>query len=409
MIKKTNYMNKKLQKIGVGTVRISNEAKKNIMRALNNNRLSYGPFLQKFENQFAVLHERRFAVSCNSGTSALQVALGALKEIHKWKDADEVIVPAVTFIATSNIVLQNNLKPVFVDVDPASYNIDPDKIEAKITKRTKAIIPVHLFGLSAEMEKIMKIAKRYKLKVLEDSCETMFVKYKGKPVGSLGDIACFSTYAAHLIVTGVGGLALTNNPKYAVVIRSMVNHGRDSTYLNIDDDDRLKGEKKIFKTANRRFSFIRMGYSFRLTELEGALGLAELRTRKGNLKKRFANAHYLIKKLSRYNQFLQLPQWPHYSEHAFMMLPVVIRDSQISRGKLITFLEKHNIETRYMMPLLNQPYYKKIFGHVEEGYPIAKWINKNGFYIGCHQDLRRIDLDYIISIFDTFFSDGFKK
>ena len=398
-----------IRKIGVGTVLISEQAKKNVMEALNANRLSYGPFLNRFENKFAELHNRKFAISCNSGTSALQIALGALKEIHFWKDGDEVIVPAITFIATSNIVLQNGLKPVFVDVDPATYNIDSSKIEAKITKKTKAIIPVHLFGLSAEMEPIMKLARRRNLKIIEDSCETMFVNYKGKPVGSRGDISCFSTYAAHLIVTGVGGLALTNNPKYAVVMKSMMNHGRDSIYLNIDADDKLKNEKEVFKMANRRFSFIRMGYSFRLTELEGALGVAELQTRQTNLRKRLSNAEYLIKNLSKYFQYIQLPDWPNYSEHAFMMFPIVIKSKKINRSRFITFLEKNGIETRYMMPLLNQPYYKKIFGNLEDKYPVAKWINRNGFYIGCHQNLNKDDLDYIVSIFDKFFSNESKK
>jgi len=398
-----------IRKIGVGTVLISEQAKKNVMEALNANRLSYGPFLNRFENKFAELHNRKFAISCNSGTSALQIALGALKEIHFWKDGDEVIVPAITFIATSNIVLQNGLKPVFVDVDPATYNIDSSKIEAKITKKTKAIIPVHLFGLSAEMEPIMKLARRRNLKIIEDSCETMFVNYKGKPVGSRGDISCFSTYAAHLIVTGVGGLALTNNPKYAVVMKSMMNHGRDSIYLNIDADDKLKNEKEVFKMADRRFSFIRMGYSFRLTELEGALGVAELQTRQTNLRKRLSNAEYLIKNLSKYFQYIQLPDWPNYSEHAFMMFPIVIKSKKINRSRFITFLEKNGIETRYMMPLLNQPYYKKIFGNLEDKYPVAKWINRNGFYIGCHQNLNKDDLDYIVSIFDKFFSNESKK
>lgn len=389
-------------KIGVGTVNISSLAKRYVLQALNANRLSYGPFLQEYENQFAKIHKRKFAISCNSGTNALQIALAALKEIHHWKDGDEVIVPAVTFIATSNIVLQNKMKPVFTDVDSLSYNIDPEKIEKKITSKTKAIIPVHLFGLSAEMEPIMKIAKKYNLKVIEDSCESMFVNYKNRPVGSLGDISCFSTYAAHLIVTGVGGLALTDNPKYAIVMKSMMNHGRDSVYLNIDSDDNLRGDS-VFKMANRRFSFVRMGYSLRLTEFEGALGLAELKNYKQNIAKRLHNASYFIKNLSKYSGFIQLPSWPKHSEHAFMMFPIVIKNPIVKRKNLIVYLEKNGIETRYMLPLLNQPYYKKIFGDIENKYPVAKFINQNGFYIGCHQDLSRKDLDYIIGKFSQFF------
>lgn len=395
-------MPREIRKIGVGTVKVSALAKKYVNEALDNHRLSYGPFLQRFENEFARLHARKYAISCNSGTGALQIAIGALKEVHKWKDGDEVIVPALTFIATSNVVLQNGLKPVFVDIDSKTYNIDPAKIEEKITTRTRAIMPVHLFGLSADMEEVMRIAKKHKLKVVEDSCEAMFADHKGSPVGSRGDISCFSTYTAHLVVTGVGGLSLTNNPKYAVVMKSMMNHGRDSIYMSIDDDDKLKGDRSIFKMASRRFSFVRMGYSFRLTELEGALGVAELQERHSNLKGRADNADYLLKGLSKFSHLIQLPSWPKHSEHAFMMFPIVVKDKRISRDKLITYLEKNGVETRYMLPLLNQPYYKKIFGNIEKNYPVAQWINNNGFYIGCHQNLSRKDLDYVIEVFSDF-------
>ena len=393
-----------MRKIGVGTVKISAKAKRYVNIALKNHRLSYGPFLQRFENEFARLHDRKFGISCNSGTSALQIALGTLKEVHHWNDGDEVIVPAVTFIATSNVVLQNGMKPIFVDVDSRTSNMDPKKIEEKITKKTRVIMPVHLYGLSAEMDLIMKIARKHNLKVLEDSCESMFVSYKGKPVGSRGDIACFSTYAAHLVVTGVGGLALTNNPDYAVIMKSMMNHGRDSVYLNIDDDDNLKNEKAIFNMADKRFSFVRMGYSFRLTELEGALGVAELEDHEKNIASRQRNASYLIKNLSQYNNLIQLPSWPAYSEHAFMMFPIIVRDPRITRADLITYLEKNGVETRYLMPLLSQPFKIKILGNIEDKYPAAKWVTSNGFYVGCHQNLTKADLQYMVRVFEGFFS-----
>ncbi len=391
------------RKISFSTVKISALAKKYIGEVIKNNRISYGPFLSRFEREFANLHDRKFGITSSSGTASLQVALATLKELHRWKDGDEVLVPAVTFIATSNIVLQNGLRPVFVDVDSKTYNMDPTKIEEKISSKTRCIIPVHLFGLSADMEPIMKIAKRKKLKVIEDACETVVVKYKNKPVGSGGDIACFSTYAAHIVVTGVGGIALTDNNDYALVMKSMVNHGRDSIYLNIDDDDNLKADAAVFKMANRRFSFLRMGYSHRLTEFEGALGLAELSGVHERIKKLQKNSGYMIDGLAPYSSFLQFPSWPKHSEHAFMMFPLVIKDTRVSRDDLITFLEKNGIETRYMMPLLNQPFYVKMFGNLENKYPVARWINKNGFCIGCHQDLTRKDLDYVMDVFGNFF------
>src|ERR1700688_1480683 len=159
--------------ITLGTLSISDKGKEYVNAALDNNRLSSGFFTQKFESQFSMMHGCKHGIFMNSGTSALQVALAALKEIHGYQDGDEVLVPATTFIATSNIVIQNNLVPVFVDVDPTTFNIDPKKIIDKITSRTRCIIPVHLFGLPADMISIMNIAEHFRLQVIEDSCEAV--------------------------------------------------------------------------------------------------------------------------------------------------------------------------------------------------------------------------------------------
>ena len=248
----------------MGDTYIDDTAKKYVMDALDSNRLSYGKYVHSFERKFAEGHGAKYAIMSNSGTSSLQVAIHALKDAHGWQDGDEVLVPALTFVATSNVVLQNNLMPVFVEVDPKTYNIDPARIEEKITPRTKAIMPVNLFGLSCEIDQVLEIARKHNLKTVEDSCETMFVHHKGKPVGSQADIACFSTYVAHLLVTGVGGLSITNNDEYAVAMKSMVNHGRDDIYLSIDDDKgAIRDDREsFFRMIDRRFSFVRMGYSY---------------------------------------------------------------------------------------------------------------------------------------------------
>lgn len=387
--------------ISLGTLQISDRAKELIMDTLSRNRLSHGPYSAEFEQKFAKLHNRSYAMYTASGTCALQVAVHALKKIHDWQDGDEVLVPAVTFIASSNVILQNNLRPVFVDIDPVTYNIDPQQLEQHITKRTRAIMPVHLFGLPCDMDPILQIAEQYELKIIEDSCETMLVKYKGRPVGSLGHIGCFSTYTAHLLTTGVGGLALTNDPQYAEKMKSLMNHGRDSIYLTIDQDDDLQNERQIFEMADRRFSFVDVGYSYRLTEMEAALGLEGIETLPSDIAIRQKNAAYLTEHLSAYSA-LQLPVVPSDREHAFMMFPIVLREGSMHRDDIILFLEKRGIETRYMMPLLNQPIYKEIFGDIEDKYPVAKYINNNGFYIGCHQNLDQSDLDYVISVFRDF-------
>ncbi|MFH1890145.1 MAG: DegT/DnrJ/EryC1/StrS family aminotransferase [Candidatus Kuenenbacteria bacterium] len=394
-------MNKK--NLGVGCLEITANARKYINHALDNERLSYGPFIQKFEKQFSHSHNSKFGIMVNSGTSALRIAIACLKEVYNWQANDEIIVPAVTFVATANVVIDHGLKPVFVDVDSHTYNIDPKKIEEKISRRTKAIIPVHLFGAPADMDPILKLAKKHKLKIIEDSCETMFVNYKDKPVGSFGDIGCFSTYAAHLIVTGVGGIAITSNKKYAEIMRSFANHGRDGIYISIDDD-KNKNKNQLKEIISRRFKFIRYGYSFRSTELEGALGCAQLEIIHGILAKRRQNAVYLIKRLKPLEMHLQLPYIPDHSEHAFMMFPLVIRKrTGIKKENLVNYLESKGIETRDMLPLINQPFYKKTFKIKYNDYPTAHWINTHGFYIGCHQKMTKIELDYIVEKFKIFF------
>jgi len=393
----------KTYKAGVGTVDISVKEKQYVNMVLNENRLSYGRFSRAFEKAFAKAHNCKHAIFCNSGTSALQIAIAALKEKYDWSDGDEIIVPAVTFIATSNVVIQNNMKPVFVEVHPEYYNIDPTKIEEKITSKTRAIMPVHLFGQPCDMDPIHEIARRHNLKIIEDSCETMFAKYKGRSVGTLGDIACFSTYTAHILVTGVGGLALTNDDDLAIRLRSLMNHGRDSIYLSIDDDDN-KGDKELAMIMNNRFSFVTLGYSYRATEMEAALGLGQLEQHEEFDKKRKANANYLINGLKKWEEYIQLPKIIPGNEHAFMMFPITIKTKKFSREELTLFLEMNNIETRHMMPLINQPYKIKLFGNLELHYPVAENINKNGFYIGCHRSLTKSELNHILSKFEEFFS-----
>jgi len=394
-------MKKAAKQIGVGGITLGEKEKGYLSKVIASSRLSYGPFSRKFEQKFAKAHGAQFGLFMNSGTSALQVALAALKEKYKWQDRDEVLVPAATFIATSNIVLQNNLKPVFVDADPQTYNINPALIEKKITKKTRCIIPVPLFGLPCDMGSIMNIAKRYNLKVLEDSCETMFATYQGKPVGSFGDIACFSTYVAHLIVTGVGGLAITKNKDLAVMMRSIMNHGRDSIYISIDDDKGKKG-KELQEIVKKRFSFVRMGYSYRNTELEAAIALAQLERMPELLQKRREHARILLDSLQDLTEHLQLPVTPKDRQHSFMMFPILVK--QEKKDKLVQFLEERNIETRDMPTTLNQPYYQKVFGNILAQYPVCKNMVEKGFYIGCHPYMTKQEVAYIAKTIHDFYA-----
>lgn len=393
-----------MRKITLGTLNISDKGKEYVNDALNRNRLSAGKYTATFERQFALAHESEHAIFMNSGTSALQVALAALKEVFRFQDGDEVLVPACTFIATSNIVLQNNLKPVFVDVDPRSFNINPSEIERHITSRTKCIIPVHLFGQPCQMDEIMRIANKYNLYVIEDSCETMFAKYRGKSVGSFGNMACFSTYVAHLVVGGVGGIITTQGDRLAEISRSLMAHGRDSIYTNIDDDNLVNKDTQL-QMIERRYSFDRVGYSYRATELEAAIALSELERADQNIRKRRANAELLTRKLSdlgKYGGPLQLPVVSSDTEHSFMMYPIVAAHSRDNRGFLLEHLENNGIETRYLFPLLSQPIYKRLFPGLNEKYPVAKRLGEQGFFIGMHQNLSTADINYISEVFHAF-------
>ncbi|MBA3342513.1 MAG: DegT/DnrJ/EryC1/StrS family aminotransferase [Gemmatimonadaceae bacterium] len=392
------------QQIGVGGFRTSERAKQLVMEVLDSNRITAGPMMSRFESEVASLHDCRFGLMSNSGTSALQIALAALKETHDWADGDEVLVPAVTFVATSNVVLYNNLVPVFVDVEPDFYDIDPASIERRITPRTRAIMPVHVGGLPCDMDPILDIARRHGLQIVEDSAETMFARYKRRTVGSFGNVGCFSTYAAHIITTGVGGVSTTNDPELLVLMKSIMNHGRDSIYIRIDDDAGRTGDE-LFEVANRRFSFVRLGHSFRCTEMEAALGIAQLEERDEHWARRRRIAGRYRDALGSLEGRLQLPEVRPESDHAFMFYPLVLSDPADSRPALIQFLEERGIETRYLLPLINQPVYRRMFGNLDAEYPVAARLNEKAFYIGCHPEMTDGDADYVIECLQTYFAD----
>lgn len=381
---------------------MSDRAKQLVMEVLNSNRLSAGPMIERLERQIADLHNRKYGLFTNSGTSALQIALAALKEREGWKDGDEVLVPAVTFVATSNVVLYNGLRPVFVDVEPDRYCIDAKEIERRITPRTRAIMPVHIAGLPCDMDPVLDIARRHNLRVVEDSAESMFVRYRGRPVGSMSDVGCFSTYVAHIITTGVGGLCVTDDDDLIIMLKSLMNHGRDSIYTRIDDDAGQVGQA-LFEIVDRRFSFVRLGFSYRCTEMEAALGLAQLESHEADWQRRRVIASRLCAGLAPLSDALQLPVERDDTEHAWMFFPLVLRAASVERGALIQYLEDQQIETRYLLPLLNQPVYRQLFGDLEPDYPVAAHLNRRAFYIGCHAGMTDEEVDYILERFHTFF------
>lgn len=382
--------------IGVGTFKATPKMKEYVNDVLDTGRISYGPYCRSFEKQFATMHGCMNGVLSNSGTSSLQVAVQALKELRHWHDGDEVIVPSVTFVASVNVVLHNGLKPVLVDVDPWYYELDADLAQQAVTWKTRAIMPVHLFGQPCDMTAVKKLAEDYDLSIIEDSCEAMAVCHAGKPVGSWGDVGCFSTYVAHLLTTGVGGIATTNNDELAVRMRSLVNHGRDGIYISIDDDDDPKNRHEVI---SKRFRFEHVGHSYRITEMEAALGLAQLPDLCAMIRKRRENARYLTERLNVLGDVLRLPMVRPKADHAWMMYPIVLKN--MDKGPLCDYLEAHGVETREMLPLIHQPCYDGLWN--PRHYPVADWIERGGLYLGCHQDLTHDDLDYMAETIRGYF------
>jgi len=393
------------EQIGVGAVRISAAEKAYVQQVLDSNRLSYGPFSRRLERDFAGAHDSEHCVLTNSGTSSLQIAVAALKEKHRWQDGDEILCPATSFVATSNVILQNRLMPVFVDVEPATFNIDPERIEAGIGPRTRGIMVAHLYGQPAEMDPILSIAEQHDLRVIEDSAETMFARYKGRSVGSFGDIGCFSTYACHILATGVGGLTTTHDAELAVLLRSLANHGRDSLYLAMDDDQGKTGDD-LKAVLGGRFRFVRLGYSYRITEMEAALGVGQMEQAPRNMETRRRVARALLNGLGRWEEQIQLPHPAPDRDHSFMMFPILIRETAgFSREEITLFLEERKVETRPMVSILDQPYYQQLFGSdLEDRFPVARSIDHRGFYIGCHPEMDAPILEYVLSCFEEFFA-----
>lgn|SRR3990167_2586188 len=388
-----------MRQIGLGTFAPSPRARELVNSVLDTGRISYGPLSHSFETKFAALHTDgntpTHAILANSGTDALRIALHALKEYLGWKDGDEVIVPAVTFVASVNVVLQLNLVPKLVDVDATHYLLNPSLLFSALTPHTRCILPVHLFGQPAPMTAISQFADTHDLSLLEDSCECMFVTHANKPVGTWGNMAAFSTYVAHLITTGVGGIITTQNKDLAQLARSLANHGRDGIYLNVDDDGSVTEE-----IINRRFRFPYVGYSSRITELEAALGIAALDEWEENLATRKSNAILLKSLLSKWEHYLSLPYAAPNNTHSWMMFALSTRNEP--KHALVTWLEHNGVETRDAMPLITQPCYREMKWDLRRN-PVAAWLDRAGFYVGCHPGLGEADMDYVADLFDAYF------
>jgi len=302
-----------------------------IIEPLRNAWVVQGPKVAEFEQLFAEYVGTRFALTTTSCTTALHLSLVALE----IKEGDEVLVPSFTFVATANAVEYQKAKPVFVDIDINTFNIDPEKIEEKITHKTKAIIPVHLFGLPAEMTKIMEIAKRYNLKVVEDSACAVGSLYHGKHVGRFGQTGCFSFHPRKAISTGEGGMVVTDNEELAEKIKALRDHGATSSEMGWYENGEF-----VLPEYNL------VGYNYRMTDIQGALGIAQMNKLDRILERRKQLAH-------RYNEGLKdikglsLPIEPEGLYHTYQSYVILIHDdAPISRNDLAVKLINKGISVR---------------------------------------------------------------
>jgi len=398
-----------MKRIHVGEFRLGNREEKALFDVIDSGWLSEGKKTREFEKAWANYIGTRYAVAVNSGTSALIAGLVALKNKFNIKDGSKVITSPLTFIATINAIWHSGLKPVFVDVDPKTFVITPENIEKalRVEKNVAAILPVHLMGYPADMDRINSLAKKYNVLVIEDAAQAHGTLYKGKSVGSLSEFAIFSFYVAHNIQAGEMGAVTTNDMRIFKLIKKIKAHGR---MCECEICTRSTGKCILLDTYkgredfDPRFHHDLIGYNFKVMEFQSSLALTQLKKANQIFKKRSFNVKYLNDKLGKFSDILQLP---YYSKDvSYLAYPIVIK-KQGSIGipcfKLRRELEKHGLETRPLFGCIptQQPAYNFLRNKYLNKLPNAEYVGENGFYIGCHQYLTKKDLDYIVREFKT--------
>lgn len=351
---------------------IGNEEKKLILDALKRGELSgtFGKYIETFEKEFANYSGCKYGVAVSSGTAALHLAMSVI-DINP---GDEVLLSSSTNIATALSIVHNGAIPVPVDCEEETWNLNVNLLESLITKKTKAIIPVHLFGHPVNMNVLMKIAKKYNLKVIEDCAESHGASYRGKITGSFGDMGCYSFYANKIITTGEGGMVVTNNKS-------------------------LFEKLKLFRNlafTKPRFKHNYLGYNFRMTGYQAAMGLAQTRKLNSIIKKKRKVAHTYNKYLSDI-EGLQLPVERKHYKNVYWVYALNVQPSfGINRDELMKRLKIEGIETRtFFCSMSDQPCLKRIKKFKNIKTPIASRIWKTGLYLPSSHTLTNKTIDFI--------------
>ncbi len=349
--------------ISIAKPLIGDEEKQAVLEVLDSGMLAQGPRVKAFEEAFAEMCGVRYAIATSSGTTALHVALLA----HSIGPGDEVITTPFTFIASANSVLYVGGRPVFVDIDPVTFNIDPAQIEAAITPRTKAIMPVHLFGLPCDMEPIVALAQAHDLVVIEDACQSHGAEYHGQRTGSFGT-GCFSLYPTKNITSAEGGMITTDDEEIAEQCRVIRQHG-----------------------MRRRYYHDEMGFNFRMTDVHAAIGLAQLQKLERFNEARIANGRFLNEHLAGVTK----PTVPEGYRHVFHQYTARVSDGR--RDAVLEGLREKGIGTGiyYPVPVHEQRVYVEM-GY-EGGFPEAERAAKEVLSLPVHAGLSSTDLEMIVA------------
>ncbi len=330
---------------------------------------SNGRFIGAFEKAFAEFCGVKHAIATNNGTTALHLALVALG----IRPGDEVIVPTLTYIASANCVRYCDAVPVFVDSESQSMNMDPASVAAAITPRTRAIIPVHLYGHPVDMDPIREVAEKHGIFIVEDAAEAIGAEYKGKRVGGLGTCATFSFFGNKIITTGEGGMVTTDDDELAAKLRLYRGQGMD---------------------PERRYWFNVIGYNYRMTNVAAAIGLAQMEKVDQHLGRRAEIASLYRQKLSALADHIELPTTANWAKHSYWMYVITLKDSvRKSRDEVMAALDRENIETRPVFyPMHDMPPYKE-----DRAYPVADRLSARGINLPTHGRMTERDIDRIVA------------
>ena len=328
-----------------------------------------GPFTLRFEEEFAKCVGAKHAIAVNSGTAALHAALLAFD----IKSGDEVIAPPFSFIATTNMVLLNGAKVVFADISPDTYNLDPEKVAAAITPQTKAIMPVHLYGHPADMDPLLELAEKHNIAIIEDACQAHGSKHRGRDVGTIGDVGCFSLYPSKVITTGEGGVLTTNDDDLATRLRQIRTHGEI-----------------------RPYEYVQLGHNYRMPELQSAIGWAQVKRIPEFLKKRKANAKYLTNQLQDIKE-IGLPSEASWATHNWYLYTIRISAPR-NRDDVQKSLHKANVGAAiyYEVPLHLTPIYRRLFQYKEGLMPVSEQAAKEVLSLPVHPALTEEELEWVV-------------